>query len=635
MDIREPQFTPIFDRQHFPILAGRGDVPAGDLLGCGPISFCHVPDGQKAAAVMTQPSRLWHEYGDARWPSEEVWVEADSSPAGYRSLCGVLIRRCSIPSGQSDVFTWVANNNPLLALFVDQRGAQEIRRNAEMLSAVQSAPADGSGPDDEVPAYVQAYCLYRKHGDETATREARYTDLLNASGQIIPRYRTMLGEPVDLDFRRFALHAVCLLNAERLKGLEIVAVPQLSAFTSVSLPEGDAGPDWARFHPMRTLRTRPDVRAHPIAGALVQGAISLDTMNSVSEAHRIEHNRHNLAFVRDARPRTHLGGALKDVLAAFVHKCHGAAIYSLPDKLTEEFLNTDCHEVNLSDLKLPFQDLYINFRPPTPLVLGDGACVDGCYVCRQPRNEIGDEGELLFVLTSRKLKVDYGRSLSVTCTDPTFSLHLPIADEGQGYSVDDAVESGIEAFLDENAPPEEDMSQEVTLPNGQVVQHVDVRAESRARRIDTFLSQEPVFRTCLNVIINALCFISFRPEDITEEWDRDPPKWVTEALTDDRDTRSARDRRFNANRLIATNDYTRIMVCGKALFDRAASRGSANGQGVSPRAHWRRGHWRRQRHGPGLIQIVLRWIRPTLVKQENGPVAEARIYDVQPDHQTE
>jgi hypothetical protein len=33
--------------------------------------------------------------------------------------------------------------------------------------------------------------------------------------------------------------------------------------------------------------------------------------------------------------------------------------------------------------------------------------------------------------------------------------------------------------------------------------------------------------------------------------------------------------------------------------------------------------------GPGLTLIVLRWIRPTLVKKDSGESVETRLYDVE------
>lgn len=627
MHIPSSQFPPLFDRDRFPILAGGGDEPTGPLAGCDSVHFCCAADDEKAAAALKQPGRAWHDYGDVRWPWEEVWLEFSAQPGGYPSACGVLIKRCPLPMEPADKFEWAASNGPLAQLFVDARGEQEKSQAIAMWQTASATTDDGVSPEDEVPAHVQCYCLYRQEKDGTAALEARYTDLLNEAGQIIPRYRTMLGSATGLDFRRFLLHGVCMLNIARRSGMDFLSVSQLPVFAPVLLADGDKGPEWATHHPMRIFRPRPAIRALPVDGALVHGALSLEAMERAVEAHRTERNRHMLAFARVARPHASVHAEMNDVLAAYVHKCHGAAIYSLPDALTEEFLHTGCDEVNLHDIRLPFQSLYISFRPPKELKLGD-ALVDGCYVCRQPGEEPESMGELLLVLTSRRADVDYGRSLSVCCTDPTFSIHLPIGESGHGCDVGVAVERGFQDFMDRNAPPTDDFSQDVALPNGFVVKHLDVRAQSRARRVETFLSQESVFHTCLNIIINALCFISFRPEDISEEWDRDPPAWVVEALADARDTRSARDRRFNANRLIVTNDYTRILVCGKRLFSGGESV-SAGGAGTAARAHWRRGHWRRQRHGPGRLQVVVRWIRPTLVNQDNGQVAEARIYDVQ------
>ena len=38
---------------------------------------------------------------------------------------------------------------------------------------------------------------------------------------------------------------------------------------------------------------------------------------------------------------------------------------------------------------------------------------------------------------------------------------------------------------------------------------------------------------------------------------------------------------------------------------------------------------RYNQHGPGLTLMTPRWIRPTIVKKDNGPLVESRIYDVQ------
>ena len=53
----------------------------------------------------------------------------------------------------------------------------------------------------------------------------------------------------------------------------------------------------------------------------------------------------------------------------------------------------------------------------------------------------------------------------------------------------------------------------------------------------------------------------------------------------------------------------RYQICGK---------GSGAGSGVSPRMHWRRGHWRAQAYGPGRALRHDRWIEPTLVAADEN-----------------
>ncbi len=347
----------------------------------------------------------------------------------------------------------------------------------------------------------------------------------------------------------------------------------------------------------------------------------MEDFQRVVETRQREANGHMLAFARRVRPHA-LAIYQADTnasMAAFIHCKHGGAIYTLPDRLVEEFDKTDCTEVQIGDIQLPFPNIFLSFTPPQPLYLADEAPVDGCYVVRQA-------DEYLFMLTARLNGIDYPRSLSLTCLDPTFSLHLPAKEAG--LCVNDAIEFGIKEFLAQNAPPEDNFSTRVESPEGNVSTLVDIRAESRQRRIETFRSQEPVFRACLNIIVNAACFIAFRPEDIFEGWAGEPPITVLEAANDAETTRRNRDRKREALRTLESGDFTRIRICGRDLFEDHAPSGVTD-RGKSPRAHWRRGHWRRQRHGVGLTLVVLRWIRPTIVKKDAGSLVEARIYDVQ------
>lgn len=621
------QFPPISDRIRFPLLTAGYALPCEHLMGCERLTFFAPEISADATSVTLKDGVEWHLYGDTRWPSLSSWVEINTSPAGFPGYSGVLAMIYEIPGDESDPFAWTAHNGPLQYLFPEERSVAAIKQRIEALRQQATSVEEVNGPVDSNPRFVQSYCIYRGPGD--ARLVARYTDLLNSGGIPIPRYRMANVQPRDIELCRFTLHALFCLNQARLAGMKFVAAPQLNTCEPLYLAPGEKNPAWARFHPLRVLRTRPAVGAVPTPENLINGVMHVETAQQIIEARRLEANLHMLAFDLDARPRSAVTADGDACMAAFSHRANGGAIYVLPDRLVEEFDNTDCDEIRMKDIKLPFQNLFLKFTPPQPLFLAEGAPVDGCYVVKQGE-------EYLFSLTSHWDGVDYGGSLSVACLDPTFSIHLPAPEVQLNYPgqntelcINEAVELGIKEFSERNAPPTDNISQTVTRPDGTTIHVEDIRAQSRKRRIEVFRSQEPVFRGCLNIIVNAACFISFRPEDIIEEWDGDPPAWVVEALNDNRDARSARDRKQHALRVISTGDYTRISICGKNLFTDPAHDGVPTGHGVSPRAHWRRGHWRRQRHGAGLSLVTPRWIRPTIVKKDNGTLAEGRIYDVQ------
>ncbi|GIK44736.1 MAG: hypothetical protein LC131_03210 [Anaerolineae bacterium] len=67
--------------------------------------------------------------------------------------------------------------------------------------------------------------------------------------------------------------------------------------------------------------------------------------------------------------------------------------------------------------------------------------------------------------------------------------------------------------------------------------------------------------------------------------------------------------------------YDRIVV-GPQSFQEAPA-GAGDGRHVQP--HWRRGHLRRQRCGPGLVDLRIIWIRPVLI---GGAAGLGKVYAV-------
>lgn len=614
-------FPPISDAAHFPLIASGSEQLCGMLMACDNLHFLAPLDVGQLSSARLSVGRDWHLYGDTRWPAPAAWVEGRLSHEGDADF-GVLVMRNAIPAGEKDPVGWCARNNPLAQVLPNERSEETIRTRSDMLRAQASSTEAVAGPEDGVPASVQSYCIFHGQPDGPPRFVATYTDLVNGEGVPIPLFRTASTLTRDIDLCRLTLHTLFCLNEVRLGGAAFVSIPQFQSFGPALLAPGEGGPRWAKFHPSRTLRTRPLLRALPVPTEMKDGILRMADYERAADVARREMNLHTLAFERSARPRdmTLQWSSTNSSLASFIHRANGGAIYVLPDRLVEEFDNTDCSEVLVQDIALPFPDVFLKFTPPRPLSLDERALVDGCYVVKQ-----GDE--YLLMLTSRLEGVDYERSLSIACADPTFSLHLPAKDPLT--SVNAAVDAGIEDFLAKNAPPEDDFSQTVERPDGTKTTVLDVRRDSRRRRIELFRSQEPVFRSCLNIVVNAACFIAFRPEDISEGWEGEPPaEWIA-AVEEEPTSRAKRDRKRDAAKRIEAGDFTRIRICGKDLFGWDHEE-KAPGTGTSPRAHWRRGHWRRQRHGVGLSLVSLRWIRPTIVKKDAGPLVETRLYEIDP-----
>jgi hypothetical protein len=538
-----------------------------------------------------------------------------------------LVLREDIPDDEEDPLAWCACNNPLASLLPTERSEKAAEERLKMLRTQAAAYSYGNGPRGDSVAATQSYYLFVSEKEKSTKSVGFYSDILDQDGKPVTAFRMASVSTIQVPLCRLVLHSLFWLNEARLAGGDFSIVHQLGRFSASNLVAGKSNPRWAQFHPMRTLRTRRQLRNAPTPVMMRDGILNREDYERINDLIRRETCAHLLAFEREQRPREMAlhQNTTNVCMTAYIHRANGGAIYVLPERLVEEFDHTDCGEVQLGDVKLPFSNLFLRFDPPHPLQLSENSFVDGCYIVRQ-----GDE--ILLTLTSRNAGIDLEESVPVAWLEPTFSLHLPAEDATM--SVNDAVEAGIEEFLSTNAPPQENMTTTVTRPDGTQTTVVDVRAASRLRRISTFRANEEVFRKCMNIVINAACFIAFRPDDITEGWEGEPPEAWIAAAKDPGQSRSRQDRKRDAIKRIDAGDFTRIRICGNSLFAATDSEGPT-GTGTSPRAHWRRGHWRRQRHGVGLVSISLRWIRPTLVRREAGPVVEARLYDlggVQSDH---
>lgn len=609
------------DAKGFPLFAERSPEVAQRLCCCSDLLFLSAGPPEIVERIILEKGRAWHEYGDVRPGCSASWIEIPTASALYPGFSGILTLTFEIPDACGDPFEWASRDGPVAQLEPAERAEAAVLRRTAMLRGAAARAEQAGNPADMRPRFAQSHWIFRKTDDVRLV--GLYSDFLNKGGVPIPSLRTATVEPCDMEVCRFSLHALYMLLETEGLLVEIKDTAQLSRLEPAQREEGEIPKLWENYHPMRTLRLRPKVQTVRPSQQQHPGALNAADVEAVHTARHAEFSTELAAFERDARPaepRYHMAD-FNATLTAWAHRESGGAIYSLPAALVEEFDHTSCEEVRMADLQMPFSSYYLSFTPPSEITLGESAVVDGCYVTRQGE-------EIMLTLTSRRRGASYARSISIACVDTSFTLHLQLKDAaGDSQTVVAATEQGIANFLEEHRPPEKDESQWVDRPDGTRTYVQDIRAASRLKRIAEFQQQEPAFRQCLNIIVNAMCFVAFRPEDVSDEWHGSAPTWVRDALADTSSGRRARDRKKSAERAINAGEYVRIRVCGKNLFGAVAD-GRRDGTGDSPRPHWRRGHWRRQRHGEKLSQVTLKWIRPTIVRREDGPVVDSRIYEI-------
>jgi hypothetical protein len=195
-------------------------------------------------------------------------------------------------------------------------------------------------------------------------------------------------DSADLSLCQFSLHALFRLNAARISGMPFVTCEQLPDFAPARLSGGAVPLKWKSFHPSRTLRTRPALRALA-SPSLTNELMDISDYEAILKLRRREANAHMLAFHRLARPREMavLNTDTNSSMTAFMHRAHGGAIFVVPDRLVEEFHYTDCGEVRVGDINLPFASVFLKFTPPEPVWLAADARVRW-VLCGKTRKRI-------------------------------------------------------------------------------------------------------------------------------------------------------------------------------------------------------------------------------------------------------
>jgi hypothetical protein len=294
-------------------------------------------------------------------------------------------------------------------------------------------------------------------------------------------------------------------------------------------------------------------------------------------------------------------------------------IFNFDPTLAEMLSQTEVGDVPWDSLHFSYEEFYLHFGSVLENTLdiqGRVYKAEGAYVRVQGGPSFIDgflPGAVHMSVATRLIYPDYDRVIAemgkvLSFKEPTYNITI----SGKaGETVAQALERGREAHL-EMAKGWDDcafqsavkIAEQHNIDPAGMVTGASLELEKRK-----YLRGEVITVEAIRLIFNCIAYLTSIPPRGESEYPPEAPKSLIEKI--DKALTSKKKR-------ILTNDMDRLGFT-KAYFIRDfVSRQPTESlpTGKSVRAHWRRGHWRSQPCGPGLIKRMLIWIRPCLVNPD-------------------
>lgn len=296
--------------------------------------------------------------------------------------------------------------------------------------------------------------------------------------------------------------------------------------------------------------------------------------------------------------------AMREVATAAMHAawtCFGRQIFHFSTALVQEFRQTDVDASSFEQLHLPYRAFFLHFGhlldvPFDEYTRESPEYVDGAYVFKDGTDS------LVIELT-----------LSRPSTPPSLlpGIQIVVSPELQSLGARDAIDRAIETALGSILPadtPQQPQSLSEAL--------------NASRREFIASARVPLIQVaCL--LSNCLFYLSEYDEDRVPDVEINAPKQLVEKYLN-----GVGKQQQKAAQSLFGEGFSVINYVGKGFELPPLSIDVDNGN-LAP--HWRRGHWRNQRHGPNLVQVKRLWIRPVLVRSDRGPSDKGHIYNVRGD----
>jgi hypothetical protein len=295
-----------------------------------------------------------------------------------------------------------------------------------------------------------------------------------------------------------------------------------------------------------------------------------------------------------------------------VFSANGRQIFDIPTKLSEMFRRTDVDDISAESIKVPYPGIYLHFGPQPDLAFEPGWTPEGAYVYDM-QGSLDVDRVLQFCVVSAPTNLEEYRQFDINI-EPVYTQ--AIGPKQMKMTLGDAVEVVLAEKLNElrKQISEEPMAklddETMQLAAEHGLQLVSGQATRAGQELHDMAPQHQSYLQMLKLIVNSLAYLTAYPKDIETRWPANTPAHLLKELakTDNRNERQ----RIQAK--LALQGFTPVHICGRRLAAELERRAAATtGSDRHPAAHWRRGHWRRQPHGPQNSLRKLVWLLPTLV----------------------
>lgn len=288
---------------------------------------------------------------------------------------------------------------------------------------------------------------------------------------------------------------------------------------------------------------------------------------------------------------------LADQLARFFDS--GQALFHIAGPLRDAFRTSDLGDACVDDIKFPFPFLYVHLGRDMGLTFNDGrALLEGAFLERRDKDaSVGVTlvGELV------EPPSHWGqRGME------SFNFFLAESATGEGESsLKKPLLEAIEERLLAQAQDPNDVKELSDWSTFTEEEKADIQRGWAAHSLERELHMKnlQVTKECMQLVANALLYLSQYPEDVEEGWQEGTPKGYQDKF-ERQDTKGRAKTLSRAEH----EGFTRIRKVGR-LFEVEQEKE----QGDSPSPHLRRAHWRRQAYGPKQSLRRLVWIRAARV----------------------